>query len=141
MIPFVLLQLNTAIDLDISRLRLSTSLKFPRKIVSLESPPRYGKPPDAAVYLTSRKYKSGGVGSLTHSILLHGQKYETQLSIFADGYTFRLFDLYFNPRLYIRFYLLPAGLLMTDLLRMKKRSSINGTTIRFLIRLRRLWLM
>ena len=49
-----------------------------------------------------RRYDSGAIGSLTHSLLLHGQKYETQLSVFADGYSFRLVDLYNHPQLYIR---------------------------------------
>ena len=51
----------------------------------------------------SRKYNSGAVGSLTHSLLLHGEKYETQLSVFADGYSFRLVDLYTKPKLFYRY--------------------------------------
>ena len=49
-----------------------------------------------------RKYTSGAVGSLTHSLLLHGTKYETQLSVLADGYHFRLVDLYNVPKLFVR---------------------------------------
>ena len=49
-----------------------------------------------------RRYNSGAIGSLTHSLLLHGQKYETQVSVFADGYSFRLVDLYNHPQLYVR---------------------------------------
>jgi hypothetical protein len=49
-----------------------------------------------------RRYNSGAIGSLTHSLLLHGQKYETQLSVLADGYSFRLVDLYNHPQLYVR---------------------------------------
>jgi hypothetical protein len=50
------------------------------------------------------KYTSGAVGTLTHSLLLHGKKYETHLSVFADGYTFRLVDLYTFPKLYVRYF-------------------------------------
>jgi Putative oxidoreductase C terminal domain len=50
-----------------------------------------------------RKYVSGAVGSLTHSLLLHGTKYETQLSVIADGYHLRLVDLYTAPKLFVRY--------------------------------------
>ena len=43
------------------------------------------------------------MGSLTHSLLLHGEKYQTQLTVFADGYSFRLMDLYNRPQLFVRY--------------------------------------
>ena len=49
-----------------------------------------------------RKYKDGGVGSLTHGITLHGTAYSTNLEVFADGYQLRLVDLYNKPSLHVR---------------------------------------
>jgi hypothetical protein len=49
-----------------------------------------------------RRYNSGAIGSLTRSLLHHGQKYETRLSVFADGYSFRLVDLYNHPERYFK---------------------------------------
>ena len=85
-----------------------------------------------------RKYKSGAIGSLTHSLLLHGQKYETQFSVFADGYSFRLVDLYTKPQLFVR-YPPVRKLLMVELLMMTTRSFMSGMMIRTWIRLRHLW--
>jgi hypothetical protein len=56
-----------------------------------------------AILTHLRKYHSGAIGSLTHSLLLHGKKYQTQLSVFADGYSFRLVDLYGQPKLFVRY--------------------------------------
>jgi len=80
----------------------STSLKSQRTIVFLVLRPQFGT---RSPHLSdARKYNSGAIGSLTHSLLLHGEKYETQLSVFADGYTFRLVDLYTHPKLFVRYF-------------------------------------
>lgn len=85
-----------------------------------------------------RKYSSGAIGSLTHSLLLHGEKYETQLSVFADGYSFRLVDLYTTrPKLFVRYDPLRPGLI-TEPLRVMKILCLSGMTTLILIRSRRL---
>uniref|UniRef100_A0A060T573 ARAD1B05258p n=1 Tax=Blastobotrys adeninivorans TaxID=409370 RepID=A0A060T573_BLAAD len=48
------------------------------------------------------KYSTGAIGSLTHIVALHGVGYSNEISVYADGYQFRLYDLYTNPRLYVR---------------------------------------
>ncbi|KAH9890095.1 putative oxidoreductase C terminal-domain-containing protein [Cubamyces lactineus] len=48
------------------------------------------------------KYKDGAVGSLTHVIALHGNTYDTEFEVYADGYKFKLVDPYSTPKLYIR---------------------------------------
>lgn len=40
------------------------------------------------------KFESGAVGTLTHSVLLHGWSYDTQLEICGDGYSIILKDPY-----------------------------------------------
>lgn len=48
------------------------------------------------------KYKSGAVGSLSHSVALHGTTYDTELVIICDGNILKLVDLYTDtPRLII----------------------------------------
>lgn len=42
----------------------------------------------------SWKYESGAVGSLSHSIALHSNTYDTQLVIICDGHIIKLADLY-----------------------------------------------
>ncbi|KAI0662319.1 putative oxidoreductase C terminal-domain-containing protein [Cubamyces menziesii] len=48
------------------------------------------------------KYKDGAVGNLTHVIALHGNTYDTEFEVYADGYKFKLVDPYSTPKLYIR---------------------------------------
>ncbi|KAH9942270.1 putative oxidoreductase C terminal-domain-containing protein [Epithele typhae] len=48
------------------------------------------------------KYTHGAVGTLTHVIALHGTTYDTELDVYADGYHFKLVDLYSAPTLSIR---------------------------------------
>ncbi|KAH9851639.1 putative oxidoreductase C terminal-domain-containing protein [Lenzites betulinus] len=48
------------------------------------------------------KYTTGAVGTLTHVIALHGNTYDTEFEVYADGYRFKLVDPYGTPRLYIR---------------------------------------
>ncbi|KAI0632531.1 putative oxidoreductase C terminal-domain-containing protein [Trametes polyzona] len=48
------------------------------------------------------KYAGGAVGTLTHVIALHGNTYDTEFEVYADGYRFKLVDLYGTPKLYIR---------------------------------------
>lgn len=40
------------------------------------------------------KYESGAVGSLSHSVALHGTTYDVELVIICDGHIFKLVDLY-----------------------------------------------
>lgn len=48
------------------------------------------------------KFDSGAVGSLMHVVALHGRDFCTDLDVYADGYGFRLHDLYNDPVLYVR---------------------------------------
>ncbi|ORY75361.1 putative oxidoreductase C terminal-domain-containing protein [Leucosporidium creatinivorum] len=48
------------------------------------------------------KYKTGAVGSFTHALVLQGDKYSTELEIYADGYQLRLVDPYNAPSLEVR---------------------------------------
>ena len=49
------------------------------------------------------KFKTGTVGSLTHSVSIHGKKYITNIEIWADGLRMKLEDLYYPEcRLKIR---------------------------------------
>ncbi|KAI0820465.1 putative oxidoreductase C terminal-domain-containing protein [Trametes gibbosa] len=62
-------------------------------------------PPDRCLpRLTSAtwKYTNGAVGTLTHVIALHGNTYDTEFEVYADGYRFKLVDPYGTPKLYIR---------------------------------------
>ncbi|KAI0366655.1 hypothetical protein BV20DRAFT_971583 [Pilatotrama ljubarskyi] len=62
-------------------------------------------PPDNRLpRLTSAtwKYKGGAVGTLTHVIALHGNMYDTEFEVYADGYRFKLVDPYSTPKLCIR---------------------------------------
>jgi predicted dehydrogenase len=48
------------------------------------------------------KFKSGAMGTLCHSALLHGWAYETQLEIVGDGYQIVLKDPYGKCEMYVR---------------------------------------
>ncbi|EIW51521.1 uncharacterized protein TRAVEDRAFT_176340 [Trametes versicolor FP-101664 SS1] len=48
------------------------------------------------------KYRGGAVGTLTHVIALHGNTYDTEFEVYADGYRFKLVDPYGTPKLCIR---------------------------------------
>ncbi|KAI0647674.1 putative oxidoreductase C terminal-domain-containing protein [Trametes meyenii] len=48
------------------------------------------------------KYDDGAVGTLTHVIALHGNTYDTEFEVYADGYRFKLVDPYGTPKLSIR---------------------------------------
>ncbi|KAI0357335.1 hypothetical protein OH77DRAFT_1422173 [Trametes cingulata] len=48
------------------------------------------------------KYEGGAVGTLTHVIALHGNTYDTEFEVYADGYRFKLVDPYSTPKLCIR---------------------------------------
>ena len=41
------------------------------------------------------RFQGGGVGTLTHGITLHGQKYETAIDVWADGLRLSLEEPYF----------------------------------------------
>lgn len=47
-------------------------------------------------------YTSGAVGSLMHAVALQGTEYQTELDVWADGYSLRLVDPYNDPTLYVR---------------------------------------
>ena len=48
------------------------------------------------------KFQSGAVGSLTHGVLLHGKKYQSQLEVWSDGLAMLLSDPYGDCRLNVR---------------------------------------
>ena len=41
------------------------------------------------------RFESGGVGTLTHGVALHGKKYETSIDVWGDGLRMALEDPYF----------------------------------------------
>ncbi|OCT44593.1 hypothetical protein CLCR_11201 [Cladophialophora carrionii] len=49
------------------------------------------------------KYRTGAVGSLVHTVTLHGIKYSNEIVVGGDGFQLRLVDLYgSSPTLYVR---------------------------------------
>jgi len=48
------------------------------------------------------KFKNGCLGTFVHGVLLHGQKYETELEVWGDGYRCKLSDPYWKNILTIR---------------------------------------
>ncbi|RSH92683.1 hypothetical protein EHS25_008128 [Saitozyma podzolica] len=48
------------------------------------------------------KWTSGATGTLVHAVALHGEAYDTELTILADGWKLKLVDPYGVPRLYVR---------------------------------------
>lgn len=48
------------------------------------------------------KFDTGAVGTFTHIIALHGQKYAEEITLLADGYQLRIANVYTNPTLYVR---------------------------------------
>ncbi|GAA5970335.1 hypothetical protein JCM11641_001669 [Rhodosporidiobolus odoratus] len=48
------------------------------------------------------KYQEGAVGALTHVVGLHGNKYQTEFEVIADGTTFKMTDMYSDePKLFV----------------------------------------
>jgi len=47
-------------------------------------------------------YTNGAIGSLTHGVLLHGNKYEAELEVWGDGYRLVLIDPYGKCKLSVR---------------------------------------
>ena len=57
-----------------------------------------GIPPSLRIpHLTTAhwRFESGGVGTLTHGVALHGKKYETSIDVWGDGLRMALEDPYF----------------------------------------------
>ena len=48
------------------------------------------------------KFESGAVGSLSHTLLLHGSDFFSELDVFADGFHAIVTDPYQNPGLRVR---------------------------------------
>jgi len=48
------------------------------------------------------KFTNGCLGTFTHGVLLHGEKYETELEVWGDGYRCKLSDPYWKNILSIR---------------------------------------
>jgi len=48
------------------------------------------------------QFKNGAIGSLTHGVLLHGNKYESEIEVWGDGYRMVLSDPYNKCALSIR---------------------------------------
>ncbi|KAK9447021.1 putative oxidoreductase C terminal-domain-containing protein [Limtongia smithiae] len=62
--------------------------------------PPYDRIPRASAAIW--KYDSGAIGSLVHVVALHGIRFSNEIAIYADGYQFRLRELYTVPTLYVR---------------------------------------
>ncbi|KAK9446904.1 putative oxidoreductase C terminal-domain-containing protein [Limtongia smithiae] len=62
--------------------------------------PPYDRIPRASAAIW--KYDSGAIGSLVHVVALHGIRFSNEIAIYADGYQFRLRELYTAPTLYVR---------------------------------------
>lgn len=48
------------------------------------------------------KFENGCVGSLNHTLLMHGSNFYTELDIFGDGFAIAIRDPYQNPAVYVR---------------------------------------
>jgi len=48
------------------------------------------------------KFQSGAIGTLTHGLLLHDQRYFTEVDIWADGIRVMIQDPYYDPKLVVR---------------------------------------
>lgn len=48
------------------------------------------------------RYSSGAIGTLTHAVLLHGEKYETAIEIWGDGYLIEFIDPYGKSKVKLR---------------------------------------
>jgi len=48
------------------------------------------------------RFKNGAIGSLVHGVLLHGNKYESEIEIWGDGYRIVLSDPYGKCELSVR---------------------------------------
>jgi len=81
--------------------RLGNLGKLPENIAKLEE-----KLPDERtvprVTASFWKFQSGAIGTLTHGVLLHGNKYESEIEIWGDGYKIQLSDPYHKCELKMR---------------------------------------
>jgi hypothetical protein len=50
----------------------------------------------------SWKFKSGAIGTLTHGIILHGEKYDCKIEVWADGFQAAILDPYDECTVIIR---------------------------------------
>lgn len=48
------------------------------------------------------RFRNGAIGSLSHAVLLHGRKYETELEVWGDGFRAALLDPYGDCRVLVR---------------------------------------
>ena len=48
------------------------------------------------------KFENGAVGSLNHTLLMHGSTYYTELDIYGDGFAIAIKDPYQNPAVFVR---------------------------------------
>lgn len=48
------------------------------------------------------RYKSGAIGTFSHTLLMHGTDYVAEIEVWGDGYRFVLEDPYHNPILRVR---------------------------------------
>jgi len=51
---------------------------------------------------SSFKFESGAIGTLTHALLLHDQRYFTEIDIWADGIRVMIQDPYYDTKLVVR---------------------------------------
>lgn len=48
------------------------------------------------------KFENGAVGSLNHTLLMHGSNFYTELDIFGDGFAIAIRDPYQSPAVFVR---------------------------------------
>jgi len=75
--------------------------KLPPNLQNLEHGlPEENRIPRATI--ANWHFTNGAVGSLTHGVLLHGNKYEAELEVWGDGYRIVLIDPYGKCKLSVR---------------------------------------
>lgn len=48
------------------------------------------------------KFENGSVGSLNHTLLMHGSNFYTEMDIYGDGFAIAIKDPYQNPAVFVR---------------------------------------
>jgi predicted dehydrogenase len=75
--------------------------KLPPNLQNMEQGlPEHNRIPRATI--ANWHFTNGAIGSLTHGVLLHGNKYEAELEVWGDGYRIVLIDPYGKCKLSVR---------------------------------------
>ena len=48
------------------------------------------------------KFENGSVGSLNHTLLMHGSNFYTEMDIYGDGFAIAIKDPYQHPAVFVR---------------------------------------